>query len=205
MPRTVERPAGGAGIFLREFMRSPMRTGAILPSSRRLAAAMVEPVSCTGEPVVVELGPGTGAFTRVIRDRLAGRGRQLAVELNPLLAERVAGLFPDVEVVNGDACQLADLLSERGITSVDVVVSGLPWAAFSAELQRSIMASVGQVLSPHGAFTTFAYGMAAWTPAGRRMRALLRDQFDELVVGRTVSRNVPPAFVYYARRPRYAV
>jgi phospholipid N-methyltransferase len=30
---------------------------------------------------------------------------------------------------------------------------------------------------------------------------MLTDRFEEVVVGRTVMRNLPPAFVYYARRP----
>ena len=59
---------------------------------------MVLPVPLRGQPVVVELGAGTGPVTRAIRQRLAGRGRHLAVELNPRLASVLADRLPDVEV-----------------------------------------------------------------------------------------------------------
>jgi phosphatidylethanolamine/phosphatidyl-N-methylethanolamine N-methyltransferase len=58
------------------------------------------------------------------------------------------------------------------------------------------------VLSPVGAFTTFAYVHAVWAPPARRLRSTLRASFEEVVAGRTVWRNVPPALVYHARRPR---
>src|SRR5262245_47090702 len=55
---------------------------------------MVLPVPLRGQPVVVELGPGTGPMTHAIRQRLAGRGRHLAVELNPRMARLLAGRCP---------------------------------------------------------------------------------------------------------------
>jgi 16S rRNA A1518/A1519 N6-dimethyltransferase RsmA/KsgA/DIM1 with predicted DNA glycosylase/AP lyase activity len=46
---------------------------------------------------VVELGPGTGSVTAAIEHRLAGRGRHVAVEIDPGLARYVraqhAGCF----------------------------------------------------------------------------------------------------------------
>ena len=50
-------------LFVREFVRSPLRTASIVPSSSRLAEQMVAALPAEGDPVVVELGPGTGAFT----------------------------------------------------------------------------------------------------------------------------------------------
>jgi hypothetical protein len=35
----------------------------------------------------------------------------------------------------------------------------------------------------------------------RRFRRMLTARFKEVVVGRTIMRNLPPAFVYYVRRP----
>ena len=72
-----------SALFLRQFLRSPITTGAIAPSSRYLAAAVTAPIPERGDPVVVELGPGTGSFTAEIQRRLGGRGRHIAVEINP--------------------------------------------------------------------------------------------------------------------------
>ncbi|MEU9885709.1 methyltransferase domain-containing protein [Sphaerisporangium sp. NPDC051011] len=189
-------------VFLREFLRSPAKTGAVAPSSRRLAQVVCAPVPERGDPVVVELGPGTGSFTREIARRLAGRGAQIAVEVNPALAQVLAGAFPELDLVRGDAADLPKFLSERGIDRADVVVSGLPWAVFPDALQRSIIRAVSAALAPGGAFTTFAYVHALWMPPARRFRRLLESEFDEVVASRTIWPNLPPALVYTARRPR---
>lgn len=191
-----------SGVFLQEFARGPARVGAVAPSSSRLAERVVAPVPETGQPVVVELGPGTGAFTEVIQRRLAGRGVHLAVEINPRFAERLQERFPAVDVVVADAVDLADLLAARGLPPADVVVSGLPWAVLSAPAQRRLLAALTDSLCLDGAFTTFAYVHSRWTPPGVRLRRLLRDSFEEVVLGRTVWANLPPALVYHARRPR---
>lgn len=191
----------GRFLFLREFIRNPAGIGAIAPSSRHLAAAMIEPIPRQGDPVVVELGPGTGSFTQHIQDRLAGRGHQIAVEVNPALAARLTARHPGVDVITADAAQLPEILAGLGVPHVDVVVCGLPWAAFDSASQASILDAVNTVLAPEGAFTTFGYEMWRWTPAARRMRNLLRETFEELVISQTITRNMPPAFVYHARRP----
>jgi phospholipid N-methyltransferase len=83
-----------------------------------------------------------------------------------------------------------------------VIVSGLPWAAFGQELQDELLDAVTDTLAPDGAFTTFAYTLARWAPPARRLRRSLGAEFDEVVTGRTVWANVPPAFVYFCRRTR---
>lgn len=191
-----------SALFLGQFLRAPTSIGAIAPSSQRLAAAVCAPLPERGEPTVVELGPGTGPFTQEIQRRLAGRGHHLAVELNEPMAKILAERFPKVDVVQGDAAELPRLLTERGLHQADVVVSGLPWAAFPGELQRGLLSAVTSVMNPSGAFTTFSYIHAIPLARARRFRALLANRFEEVVAGRTVWRNAPPAFVFHARRPR---
>lgn len=188
--------------FLREFLRNPLHTGGVVPSSRHLAAEVVIPIPDTGKPVVVELGPGTGALTGAIQERLDGRGHHLAVELNPRFAELIAARFPGVEVINDNAANLPDLVRARGFEQADTIVSGLPWASFPASLQNTLLDAVTATLAPDGAFTTFAYLHALRLQPARRFRKRLCEAFDEVVVGRTVWRNLPPALVYFARRPR---
>ncbi|MQA25365.1 MAG: SAM-dependent methyltransferase [Micromonosporaceae bacterium] len=190
------------GAFLREFARNPQRTGALAPSSPELAREAVLPIPSSGDPVVVELGPGTGSFTGAIQDRLSGRGHHVAVELNPRFAELLQVNFPAVDVATDDATHLASLLADRSIERADVIISGLPWAIFPDEVQTGLMDAVTASLCPAGAFTSFAYLHALRLPPARRFRALLRETFEEVVVGRTVWQNLPPARVYFARRPR---
>jgi phosphatidylethanolamine/phosphatidyl-N-methylethanolamine N-methyltransferase len=191
-----------SALFLGQFLRAPTKIGAFAPSSHRLASAVCAPVPERGEPIIVELGPGTGPFTAEIQRRLAGRGHHLAVELNEPMATLLEERFPGVDVVHGDAAQLTGLLSERGLRQADVVVSGLPWAAFPDDLQLSLLRAVTSAMAPAGAFTTFSYIHAIPLSSARRFRSLLADRFEEVVAGRTVWRNAPPAFVFHARRPR---
>ncbi|MDQ5856519.1 MAG: methyltransferase domain-containing protein [Actinomycetota bacterium] len=188
--------------FLAAALRNPATMGAVAPSSSHLAARMATVVPRVGEPVVVELGPGTGSITTAIEHRLAGRGRHVAVEIDPVLAEHLRFEFPDVEVMLGDAAELERLLADHDVPAVDAVLCGLPWSLISAVAQRAIVEATARALRPEGSFTTLAYVHALPLSPARRFRALLGEVFDEVLSTRTVWRNLPPAVAYVCRRPR---
>ncbi|GAA4832591.1 methyltransferase domain-containing protein [Saccharopolyspora rosea] len=190
------------GAFLRRAIRHPGQVGAIAPSSPSLARQMAAVVPSTGSPVVVELGPGTGALSAAVAERLPASGRHLAVELDGGMVEHLRRNLPWLEVIQGDAARLGELLREAGVASVDAVISGLPWSIFPGQLQQDILDQVGAVLAPHAAFTTFAYVHALGMAGARRFRARLDNSFDEVLTSHTVWRNVPPARIYACRRPR---
>jgi len=187
--------------FLAAALRHPATMGAIAPSSPRLGAVLASVVPRAGEPVVVELGPGTGAVSAVIAEKLPPGARHLAVELDPAMVAFLARSRPELEVVEGNAAELGALLAERGITAVDAVVCGLPWALFDDATQTALLGEISRVIGDRGAFTTFAYLHGMTLGAARRFRRRLRDTFDEVLVSATVWRNLPPAFVYVCRRP----
>lgn len=188
--------------FLAAVLRNPATVGAVAPSSTHLAQRLTAVVPGEGQPVVVELGPGTGSTTAAVQHRLGGRGRHIAVEIDPMLAEHVARAHPSVEVAVGDAAHLEQLLADRGVSEVDAVLSALPWSLFSSDGQRAILGSIAGVLRPGAAFTTFAYVHALPLGGAQRFRALLDEVFDEVLTTRTVWRNLPPAVSYVCRRPR---
>jgi phospholipid N-methyltransferase len=189
--------------FLAAALRRPATMGAVAPSSPRLGAVLASVVPRTGEPVVVELGPGTGAVSEVIAAKLPAGARHLAVELDPAMVEYLGRTHPDLEVVQGNAADLGKLLAERGIAQVDAVICGLPWALFDDATQTALLAEISRVIGDRGAFTTFAYLHGMTLGAARRFRRRLRGTFDEVLVSSTVWRNLPPAFVYVCRRPRH--
>ncbi|CAM3302280.1 class I SAM-dependent methyltransferase [Stackebrandtia soli] len=194
---------GDAAVFFRSWMRTPGRTGAVLPSSRYLATAMTTVLTGIDDPDVAELGPGTGALTEAIQGRLGDGGSHVAVELNPEFAERLRRRFPNVDVVNDSATELVKILAERGRTGVDAVVSGLPFAAFPEQLQRDVLDAVVLSLRDSGGpFVTFNYVGAFSMPTARRFRGLLAERFAQIEISRPVLLNIPPAYVLTARDPR---
>lgn len=188
--------------FIERAVRKPNLVGAIAPSSPNLAREMAAVVPTAGSPVVVELGPGTGALSSGIAQRLPAGGRQVAIEVDSGMVEYLRVELPWLEVIQGDASRLGDLLADAGIDKVDAVVSGLPWSIFPAKLQQDILDQVGAVLAPGGAFTTFAYVHALGMTGARQFRRRLDLSFDEVLTSHTVWRNVPPARIYVCRRPR---
>lgn len=193
--------SGALGAFFSAFLRRPGTMGAVVPSSARLASVLSSVVPRAGAPVVVELGPGTGAVSAVIAQRLPAGGRHLAVELDPDMVAYLRRTRPGLEVVPGDARQLGKLLAEHGVDRVDAIICGLPWALFDDTVQSEVLAEIGRAIGDTGAFTTFAYVQGMALPAAHRFRAKLRGAFEEVLVSSTVWRNVPPAFVYVCRRP----
>jgi phosphatidylethanolamine/phosphatidyl-N-methylethanolamine N-methyltransferase len=200
-------PTGGTDArrtFLAAALRRPATMGAVAPSSERLGAVLAAVVPATGQPVVVELGPGTGAVSAVIARRLPPDGRHLAVELDPSMVAYLRDTRPELEVIQGNAADLGSLLAERGVERVDAIICGLPWALFDDATQARLLAAISAAVGPTGAFTTFAYLHGMTLSAARRFRAALRATFEEVLITATVWRNLPPAFVYVCRRPRAA-
>jgi len=186
--------------FLRSFLRDPMLIGAVVPSSRRLARAMVREIRLEEAQRVVELGPGTGAFTREIVGRTREDAVIMAIEADRSLCAFMKHRFPNINLVHGSAAELEAKLEQHGIDAADCVVSGLPWVAFESALQRAIIDAVVASLRPGGTFTTFAYCHTAWMPSALRLRFLLEDRFRKVRRSRIVWRNLPPAFVYMCEK-----
>jgi phospholipid N-methyltransferase len=96
-------PDASPGTGLREhlivfsrFLRSPRTVGALSASSRALARAVVEVASVGARARVVELGPGTGALTSAIVDRLGAESRFLAVDIDPEFVRQIRLRWPKV-------------------------------------------------------------------------------------------------------------
>lgn len=187
--------------FLSAALRRPATIGAVAPSSTGLADLLAAVTPTTGQPVVVELGPGTGTVSEAIQRRLPSGARHVAVEIDAAMVSYLRSAYPSLEVAHGDAADLTGILAGRGVTRADAVVSGLPWSLFRPARQREIVDHVAALLAPGAAFTTFAYRHAGAMAGARGFHRLLHATFDEVIVSHTVWWNMPPARIYVCRRP----
>ena len=186
--------------FLRAFLQTPRRIGAIAPSSKRLATMMLDQTLRPDDRVIVEYGPGTGVFTTEILSRKSADSRFLAIEIDPDLAQHVADRFPEVDLCRDSVENLPAQLHERGIASADCIISGLPWAVFSDDMQDRLLEATLSALAPGGRFATFAYVQGLLLPAAQRFKSKLEARFPHVSQSPIVWRNLPPALVYRCRR-----
>lgn len=202
-------------LFLREFVRSFHTTGAVLPSGRRLAAALARGVGTLDRPArVLEVGPGTGAVTLPIVERLGPEDRLDLVEFNAAFVERLRDRFAQeppfstvadrVRIIHGPVEELP------GQATYDVVVSGLPLNNFSVAEVQGVIRAFLQLVAPGGMLSFFEYIAVRRLRAlvsGRAERARLRGiggELADLLAGREFRRqavwlNVPPAWVHHLR------
>jgi len=198
--RQLRSKSRGYGRFLLEYLKMPSVVGAIAPSSKSLARRMVEWLDLENARVVVEYGPGTGAFTQAILDRKARQCRYLGIEVNTVLGVMFRKRFSELKLYEASVADVKRICDAEGITEIDCIVSGLPWASFSTASQKAYLDAMMSVLRRNGQFVTFAYLQGLMLPAGVRFKNTLRDYFREVSRSKIVWNNLPPAFVYRCRR-----
>lgn len=175
--------------FLGQCAAHIRTTGALAPSGRALAKAMVNAIGpLQPGQIIVELGPGTGVFTRELRTRYPSHP-VVAIEFNDMFAKRLRERMSDIHVIQGCATQMVAHLKGLDLqpNQVGAVISGLPLLSLPREMSTAIFAAISEVLQPGRRYVQFTYSKRMWKkfqPPGFR--------FDQT---KMVWLNVPPAVV----------
>lgn len=181
--------------FFTRFLRHPMRVGAIAPSSRHLARAMVEGLEVGPGQAVVEFGPGTGSFTSAIRTRLPDPAHYLGIEQDGKFTKIVRQRFNDLRFAEDSAEQAPKLVREAGLGEVAAIICGLPFASLPPRVQDGVVAAIDALLGPGGEFRTFQYAHAWPLPTAARYRRRMTALLGPPDRRGPIWLNVPPAFV----------
>lgn len=189
-----------AATFIKELRHNWKTIGAVAPSSPALAERMMEAAGVWQARRILELGPGTGALTTAIADTMPHASEYLGIELNDTFVQQLRPRFPKLRFECADAQHFDYSQVLAADEKFDAVISGLPWTAFPRGLQESILGKVLPHLAPGGCFATFAYWGFHQLPGGRQFRALLHELTHGVETTRIVWGNLPPAFVYIARK-----
>jgi len=179
--------------FFLAWLANPLRVGAVSPSSPALADAITAEITPACAPII-ELGPGTGVFTRSLLARGIPEDRLALIEYSADFARKLQCRFPRARVLRMDATHLKDIELFEG-ERAGAVVSGLPLLLMPPKKVIAILEGAFERLRPDGALYQFTYG-----PESPVSRAILdRLGLKAARVGRALA-NVPPATVYRIRR-----
>lgn len=180
--------------FLKQFFKQKKTVGAISPSSKYLAKKMLEEINFEKHKTFVEFGPGTGVFTRKITKKMKADAKLLVFELHQPFYEGLIKEFADdtrVIIINDSAAKLNHYLNVHKLDKVDFVISSLPLANFNKKLVHNIIDNIYESLKLGGKYVQFQYSL--------KSKKSIQRRFKNIDVKFT-SRNLPPAFVYTAKK-----
>lgn len=221
-PRSFRWPriVRDSGLFFRQAVQTFRTTGAIIPSSASLAKALSRYVTQRNDSAaslsILEAGPGTGPVSRAIASRMRPGDALDLVEPNPVFVEHLTQLVKSDPVFQSVADRVTIhpmLVTELGTErQFDVIISGLPFANFTADEVRTIMEYYFSVLRPGGHVSFFSYLYlkpikAVVSPLEDYLRQVrsgweVREWVNRYAVDQEhVYCNIPPACVYHLRKP----
>jgi phospholipid N-methyltransferase len=203
----------GLGRFLVEAARHWKETGAVLPSSRRLALAMTATLPHHAErrfsARIIEVGAGTGVMTAEIVRKMGENDTLVVYELS----ERLAGLL--IERAHRNPLWRSKKIEIRASAfpegaleeRYDFAICSLPFNNFPAPLVKRCFEAFERSLAGGGSLSFFEYCHL------RRLKSTVADRGEFIriqriertlhaylvrhqVSVRTIGLNVPPAWVH---------
>lgn len=177
-------------LFLRTWIAQPRSIGAIAPSGTALAKLITKEITANGG-VVIELGPGTGAFTRHILATGLPDKHLVLVEKHAFFAQQLRAQFPHARLQESDASAMRAHCHEWCSLQAQAVVSGLPLLTMGRRAQLRILGASFEALRAGACFYQFTYHWRC--PIERAV--LHRLGLVAQPMGRAWA-NLPPASVY---------
>lgn len=149
-------------LFAANFLKHPAKVGWVLPSSSFLVDEVLKRVDWDQARIIVEYGPGVGAFTTRVLQRMRPDARLVALEINPEFFQFLNGSLrdPRLQLVQESAADIDAVLARLGHPYADYVISGIPFKTLPPPLRDTIVRKTHSVLRPNGSFLVYQFSGA---------------------------------------------
>lgn len=178
--------------FLKGWIDRPKAVGSIVPTSSITSRRMASIIDTTSGLPVLEVGPGTGVITKAILARGVKPEDLYSVEFSADFVRHLRGLYPKVNVIEGDAFNLDATLGDRRDMIFDSVVSAVPLLNFPVDLRIAYLQGLLARIPADRPVIQITYGPLSPIPAGRGNYTVKHYDF--------IMRNIPPAHLWVYRR-----
>jgi len=140
--------------------------------------------------VIVEYGPGTGAFTKFLLRQMGPDSKLILIETNKHFVSVLKKIEdPRVYVFNDSAENIKAILKECNEDAADYIISGIPFSLLDEEVKTQIMKNTRDVLSEDGTFLVYQ--------CLSHVKKYLNQHFTYVNFEIEI-RNIPPLFIYEA-------
>jgi len=180
--------------FLQAFLKNPLKVGAITPSSPELAAEMLQGITPDDHNIVLELGVGTGALTKLLRNAVPSKNSYLGIELDGDLVKTLNNNYPDMNIVCGSAADAYSIHQSSGLGKVRYVVCCLPFVSLPKEISEQVLVEIEKFMDEGCELRIFQYAHGYFLPPAIKLREMLKERYGKTRRSPLVLKNVPPAF-----------
>ncbi len=180
--------------FLQAFLKSPLKVGAVAPSSPELTAEMVQGIEPDEDNIILELGVGTGAIPKYLLDVIPDRDAYLGIELDKGLVRALNRKFPTMNIIQGNAANAYELHAKSGLGKVRYLVCCLPFVSLPKEVSDSVLNEITKFMDEGCELRIFQYAHGYFLPPAVKLREYLRDRYGKTHRSPLVLKNFPPAF-----------
>lgn len=175
-----------------QFFKGAQTVGSFFPSTPILATKIVKHIDFTKTRLIVEVGPGTGVFTKKILKNLNKDAVFIAFELNEKFYQKLKEEIKDPRffIVNGSAEDLQNYLNQHIDSEVDYLISSIPLSNFKGKKIVTLLHSFRDIIGKNGTFIQFQYSF--------NQKRLFHKLFQNVIMDFTQF-NIPPAFIYVCK------
>lgn len=167
-----------------EAVKNMKQVGSIVPSSSFLIKKIIKGIDFNKNINVLELGAGTGVFTKEILNRMSDNSILYSYETNENFINSLKDINDERLIVKGECVSKLDRLQDGYF---DVVISSLPLSNLTKEFKKKIYTDIRSKLRRTGTFIQYQYSLSDY----KHIEKLFRNCEVEFCLF-----NLPPAFIY---------
>ncbi len=165
------------------YIKNIRTTGAIYESSRYVSRNITHEINSHKPQVVIELGAGSGNITERILSKLHPDSVLYCFEIEPQFYHKLEGIKDSRFHLIKDSA--ADVNKYFELSSVDIIISGLPLSLFDDTERDQLLNDCYSLLKKGGVFRQFLYSL---------QKNYFMPIFDRMET--SLEMNLPPAVLY---------
>ena len=139
-------------------------------------------------------GVGTGAITKFIEPILPDNDSYLGLELDPKLHATLRHHYPDLKIVQGNACEAYKIHQDSGLGKVKYLVCCLPFVSLPGNVADQIYKQIDMFMEDGCNLRLFQYAHGYYLPPALKLRERMRNLYGKSKRSKIVLKNVPPAY-----------
>lgn len=162
----------------------------VTPSSNYTSRRICRKIDFDKAEVVVEFGPGTGILSQAFLSQMKDNTRLILVETNGKFVEALTEMQePQIDVVQGNALNIEQIMQERGNLQADYIISGVPLTFLPEKERYQLIQASYNVLKPGGKLIVYQFSRSA--------KEYILSSFKD-VESEFEFLNIPPLTIYEA-------